>query len=52
MNIKLLDGTTELKSKLIEKAYDDEFYYGDLNKKAFSLIEVIIATAILSITVF
>lgn len=36
MKIKLLDGTTEQKSKLIEKAYDDEFYYGDLNKKALS----------------
>ena len=36
MKLNLLDGTTEEKAKLIEKAYDDEFYYGDLNRKALS----------------
>ena len=36
MKINLLDGTIEEKAKLIEKAYDDEYYYGELNRKALS----------------
>jgi len=34
--ITLLDGTVESQEKLINKMYDDEFYYGKLNTQALS----------------
>ena len=36
MKITLLDGTEWEKKDIIQKAYDDEFYYGYLGKAAFS----------------